>query len=82
MYNHTNEADDRYPYTTSFRGIDNKVSDIILCWAMTFFVMVALNLLVLLILETCFVLLLVCFGFSGLLHGGRRWQVDELFWLW
>ncbi|XP_048497909.1 isoamylase 3, chloroplastic isoform X6 [Beta vulgaris subsp. vulgaris] len=25
VYNHTNEADDRYPYTTSFRGIDNKV---------------------------------------------------------
>lgn len=26
VYNHTNEADDKYPYTTSFRGIDNKVS--------------------------------------------------------
>ncbi|KAK9107096.1 hypothetical protein Syun_023107 [Stephania yunnanensis] len=25
VYNHTNEADDTYPYTTSFRGIDNKV---------------------------------------------------------
>ncbi|XP_044511105.1 isoamylase 3, chloroplastic-like [Mangifera indica] len=25
VYNHTNEADDNYPYTTSFRGIDNKV---------------------------------------------------------
>ncbi|KAL9228743.1 hypothetical protein vseg_004291 [Gypsophila vaccaria] len=25
VYNHTNEADDDYPYTTSFRGIDNKV---------------------------------------------------------
>jgi isoamylase len=25
VYNHTNEADDKYPYTTSFRGIDNKV---------------------------------------------------------
>lgn len=25
VYNHTNEADDAYPYTTSFRGIDNKV---------------------------------------------------------
>ncbi|EPS64342.1 hypothetical protein M569_10440, partial [Genlisea aurea] len=25
VYNHTNEADDEYPYTTSFRGIDNKV---------------------------------------------------------
>lgn len=25
VYNHTNEADDVYPYTTSFRGIDNKV---------------------------------------------------------
>lgn len=24
-YNHTNEADDENPYTTSFRGIDNKV---------------------------------------------------------
>ncbi|XP_076945731.1 isoamylase 3, chloroplastic-like isoform X3 [Bidens hawaiensis] len=24
VYNHTNEADDKYPYTTSFRGIDNK----------------------------------------------------------
>ncbi|KAK9116253.1 hypothetical protein Sjap_015200 [Stephania japonica] len=24
VYNHTNEADDRHPYTTSFRGIDNK----------------------------------------------------------
>lgn len=26
VYNHTNEADDKYPYTTSFRGIDNKVT--------------------------------------------------------
>lgn len=26
VYNHTNEADDKYPYTTSFRGIDNKAS--------------------------------------------------------
>ncbi|KAG0492586.1 hypothetical protein HPP92_005984 [Vanilla planifolia] len=25
VYNHTNEADDNHPYTTSFRGIDNKV---------------------------------------------------------
>lgn len=25
VYNHTNEADDVNPYTTSFRGIDNKV---------------------------------------------------------
>ncbi|KAG8632885.1 isoamylase 3, chloroplastic isoform X1 [Manihot esculenta] len=25
VYNHTNEADDQNPYTTSFRGIDNKV---------------------------------------------------------
>ncbi|EXB86659.1 Isoamylase 3 [Morus notabilis] len=25
VYNHTNEGDDVYPYTTSFRGIDNKV---------------------------------------------------------
>ncbi|PIA47154.1 hypothetical protein AQUCO_01400091v1 [Aquilegia coerulea] len=25
VYNHTNEADDVIPYTTSFRGIDNKV---------------------------------------------------------
>ncbi|MBA0691824.1 hypothetical protein Goari_009433, partial [Gossypium aridum] len=25
VYNHTNEADDKHPYTTSFRGIDNKV---------------------------------------------------------
>ncbi|XP_074263073.1 isoamylase 3, chloroplastic isoform X2 [Silene latifolia] len=25
VYNHTNEGDDKYPYTTSFRGIDNKV---------------------------------------------------------
>lgn len=25
VYNHTNEVDDRNPYTTSFRGIDNKV---------------------------------------------------------
>lgn len=25
VYNHTNEADDAHPYTTSFRGIDNKV---------------------------------------------------------
>ncbi|XP_014501792.1 isoamylase 3, chloroplastic isoform X1 [Vigna radiata var. radiata] len=25
VYNHTNEADDANPYTTSFRGIDNKV---------------------------------------------------------
>lgn len=25
VYNHTNEADDVQPYTTSFRGIDNKV---------------------------------------------------------
>ncbi|KAG6626400.1 isoamylase 3, chloroplastic isoform X1 [Carya illinoinensis] len=25
VYNHTNEADDAKPYTTSFRGIDNKV---------------------------------------------------------
>lgn len=25
VYNHTNEADDEDPYTTSFRGIDNKV---------------------------------------------------------
>ncbi|XP_020111009.1 isoamylase 3, chloroplastic isoform X1 [Ananas comosus] len=25
VYNHTNEADDKDPYTTSFRGIDNKV---------------------------------------------------------
>ncbi|XP_026660980.2 isoamylase 3, chloroplastic isoform X2 [Phoenix dactylifera] len=25
VYNHTNEADDDHPYTTSFRGIDNKV---------------------------------------------------------
>ncbi|KAJ0525348.1 putative isoamylase [Helianthus annuus] len=24
VYNHTNEADDKHPYTTSFRGIDNK----------------------------------------------------------
>ncbi|CAI5940661.1 unnamed protein product [Closterium sp. NIES-64] len=24
VYNHTNEADDTFPYTTSFRGIDNK----------------------------------------------------------
>ncbi|XP_058110042.1 isoamylase 3, chloroplastic-like [Magnolia sinica] len=24
-YNHTNEADDNHPYTTSFCGIDNKV---------------------------------------------------------
>nr|GEV05107.1 isoamylase 3, chloroplastic isoform X1 [Tanacetum cinerariifolium] len=24
VYNHTNEADDKNPYTTSFRGIDNK----------------------------------------------------------
>lgn len=29
VYNHTNEADDKNPYTTSFRGIDNKV--IIMC---------------------------------------------------
>lgn len=28
VYNHTNEADDEYPYTTSFRGIDNKVTTI------------------------------------------------------
>ncbi|THG12901.1 hypothetical protein TEA_021379 [Camellia sinensis var. sinensis] len=26
VYNHTNEADDDNPYTTSFRGIDNKLS--------------------------------------------------------
>ena len=26
VYNHTNEADDEHPYTTSFRGIDNKVN--------------------------------------------------------
>ncbi|XP_057533480.1 isoamylase 3, chloroplastic isoform X2 [Amaranthus tricolor] len=25
VYNHTNEGDDKLPYTTSFRGIDNKV---------------------------------------------------------
>eukprot|EP01018_Ginkgo_biloba_P035113 Gb_12187 [translate_table: standard] len=25
VYNHTNEADDEHPYTTSFRGIDNQV---------------------------------------------------------
>lgn len=25
VYNHTNEANDVNPYTTSFRGIDNKV---------------------------------------------------------
>ncbi|KAF8411410.1 hypothetical protein HHK36_003959 [Tetracentron sinense] len=25
VYNHTNEADDKNPFTTSFRGIDNKV---------------------------------------------------------
>ncbi|KAL0786733.1 hypothetical protein Bca101_002979 [Brassica carinata] len=25
VYNHTNEADDKYPYTISFRGIDNKI---------------------------------------------------------
>ncbi|XP_058087449.1 isoamylase 3, chloroplastic isoform X2 [Magnolia sinica] len=25
VYNHTNEADDNHPYTTSFRGVDNKV---------------------------------------------------------
>ncbi|CAN6466920.1 unnamed protein product [Victoria cruziana] len=25
VYNHTNEAGDEFPYTTSFRGIDNKV---------------------------------------------------------
>lgn len=25
VYNHTNEADDAHPYTTSFRGVDNKV---------------------------------------------------------
>ncbi|THU47262.1 hypothetical protein C4D60_Mb09t13650 [Musa balbisiana] len=25
VYNHTNEANDRHPYTSSFRGIDNKV---------------------------------------------------------
>ncbi|KVI06832.1 Glycoside hydrolase, catalytic domain-containing protein [Cynara cardunculus var. scolymus] len=25
VYNHTNEADDKNPYTTSFRGIDNKI---------------------------------------------------------
>ncbi|KAK6940195.1 Glycoside hydrolase, family 13, N-terminal [Dillenia turbinata] len=25
VYNHTNEGDDEHPYTTSFRGIDNKV---------------------------------------------------------
>ncbi|KAJ4843526.1 Isoamylase 3, chloroplastic [Turnera subulata] len=25
VYNHTNESDDEHPYTTSFRGIDNKV---------------------------------------------------------
>jgi isoamylase len=25
VYNHTNEGDDKHPYTTSFRGIDNKV---------------------------------------------------------
>ncbi|URE39110.1 Carbohydrate-binding module 48 (Isoamylase N-terminal domain) [Musa troglodytarum] len=25
VYNHTNEANDRHPYTTSFRGTDNKV---------------------------------------------------------
>lgn len=35
VYNHTNEADDANPYTTSFRGIDNKVklnnSTIFLC---------------------------------------------------
>jgi len=28
VYNHTNEADDAHPYTTSFRGIDNKVISI------------------------------------------------------
>jgi len=28
VYNHTNEADDAFPYTTSFRGIDNKVISI------------------------------------------------------
>ncbi|XP_064981661.1 isoamylase 3, chloroplastic-like isoform X1 [Musa acuminata AAA Group] len=25
VYNHTNEANDRHPYTSSFRGVDNKV---------------------------------------------------------
>lgn len=28
VYNHTNEADDANPYTTSFRGIDNKVKEL------------------------------------------------------
>ena len=28
VYNHTNEADDAFPYTTSFRDIDNKVISI------------------------------------------------------
>lgn len=28
VYNHTNEADDEHPYTTSFRGIDNKVTNL------------------------------------------------------
>jgi hypothetical protein len=26
VYNHTNEADDEFPFLTSFRGIDNLVS--------------------------------------------------------
>lgn len=30
VYNHTNEGDDKLPYTTSFRGIDNKVSYVLL----------------------------------------------------
>lgn len=32
VYNHTNEADDNYPYTTSFRGIDNKVILAVCCY--------------------------------------------------
>ncbi|KAG5251014.1 isoamylase [Salix suchowensis] len=31
VYNHTNEADDKNPYTTSFRGIDNKVIYTLFC---------------------------------------------------
>jgi len=31
VFNHSNEADDKNPFTTSFRGIDNKVIYSLFC---------------------------------------------------
>lgn len=64
VYNHTNEADDKNPYTTSFRGIDNKAR---------FFFYVFTNFVPLGVRIFFFVLFLNKLSlnlFAGLLHAG------------